>query len=216
MSQIEAIVLHAFPFKEYDRILTLLSPQGLLKLFVKCKKRDYLHFAALCSPLTHAEFHYRPGRKDLHTLSEGTILTQHIHIRERYETLKAAEGMVQALLRSQWPGKAVPKLYLLFLLFLDQLPSSKDPGTLATIFLLKILKHEGLLQLCTPAATYRFGGERFSSRREAPLGAHSFSEKEEGQLSELALSRSLVSIAEQSLPPEFREKIATLFDQAFS
>src|SRR5690242_12913797 len=99
--QVEAIVLQAISFKEYDRNLTLFSPQGVLKLFVRARKRDYFHFAALTSPLTHAEFHYRLGRKDLHYLSEGAIIKQHLRIREQYETLTAAEKMIQAVLHSQ-------------------------------------------------------------------------------------------------------------------
>src|ERR1700722_2098610 len=214
--QLEAVVLQAILFREYDRILTLFSPQGVLKLFVKGNKRDYLHLAALTSPLTHAEFHYSQGRKDLHRLSEGTILKQNLLIRASYTTLTAAEKMIQALLQSQWPGKPAPKLFYLFSLFLDQIPYPKEYSTLITIFLLKILKHEGVLQLCTSLqSAYRFSGERYS-QIDAPPGALLFTGEEEELLTELALTRSLSHIDGCILSLEFQKKIEILFAQTFN
>ena len=212
----EAVVLQAAPFKEYDRILTLFSPQGLLKIFVKAKKRDYLHFAALTSPLTYAEFHYTPGRRDLHRLSEGAILKQNLRIRERYETLIAAESIIHSLLRSQWPGKPAPKLYHLFCLFIEHLPEVKNPSIFTTAFLIKILSHEGLLQLGESESTdtYRFAGERYLLS-QAPIGALPFSAEEEGLLSSIALCRSLAQIAESTPSPNFQQKIDLLFRQTF-
>lgn len=214
-TQIEAIVLHALPFKEYDRILTLFSPQGLLKLFVKGKKKEYLKVVALTSVLTHGEYHFTLGRKELHRLSDGTILNQHLRIRDRFETLLAAERMIKALLQSQWPGKPAPKLFQLFCLLMDHLPNVNDPSALATAFLLKVLRHEGILQLCTPLkSAFRFAGERYS-KEEAPPGALSITEEEEELLTELALCRTLSQIAEHPLSVEFQQKIEHLFTQSF-
>lgn len=213
--QSEAVVLQALAFKEYDRILTLFSPQGLFKLFAKGKKRDYFHFAALTSPLTHAEFHYTVGRKDLHRLYEGSILNQNVRLRERYETLQAADKMVAALLKSQWIGKPAPKLFHLFRLFVEHLPIVKDPTSLTIAFLLKILAHEGLLQLASIESVYRYAGECYS-QREAPPGALSFSVEEENRLTQLAQCRSLTKLSEYRLEPSFQKKIESLFQQTFS
>jgi DNA repair protein RecO (recombination protein O) len=212
----EAIVLQAIPFKEYDRILTLFSPQGLLKFFVKVAKKEYLHLAALTSPLTLAEFHYTPGRKGLHRLVEGTILKQNIQIRESYTSLIIAEKMVYALLQSQWPDKPAPKLFALFILLLEHLPTVKEPSSFLTLFLLKLLRHEGLLQLSTPLqAVYRFAGERYS-QKEAPPGALLFTEEEEELLTSLALTRFLPDLKECTLSTEFQKKIEILSAQTFS
>lgn len=165
--------------------------------------------------MTLAEFHYTSGRKDLHRLFEGSILKQHVRIRDRYETLSAAENMIQALLRSQWAGKPAPKLFQLFTLFIEHLPASQIPSCLSTAFLLKILKHEGILHLCTPLeASFRFAGERYP-QPEAPPGALLFTAEEEEWLAILALARSFVTIDSQPLSPEFQKKIETLFSQAF-
>lgn len=213
--QTEGIVLQATPFKDYDRILTLFAPGGLLKFFVKVRKRDYLHCAALTSPWTRVELHYMPGRKDLHRMSEGTILAQNLRLRESFDTLAAADTMVQAVLRSQWQGKPAPKLYTLFRLFLEHLPQSTTPQGCVTAFLIKILAHEGTLQLSSPQSTYRYGGEQYLPSN-APPGHLCFSADEEHLLSELALSRSLSHIASLVLPTGFQAKISTLFHQAFS
>jgi len=216
MNVVRAVVLRAFPFKDYDRILTLFSPFGLIKLFVKSKKREWLHYAALTSPLTEAEFHYTQGKKELHRFTEGAILKQNIRIRDRYENLLAAEKMVQALLNSQWPGRTAPKLYQLFSLFLEILPDSADPLTLSTIFLLKTMRHEGLLQLSADlSACSRYAGERYSTK-EAPFGSLTLSSEEEALFTELALCRSLGQISACSVPKEFIEKMECLFSQTFS
>lgn len=211
----EAVVLQSFPFKEYDRILTLFSPLGILKLFVKGRKRDYLQLTALSSPLTHGEFHYTLGRRELHRMNDGTIINQNLRIRECFGAWTSAEKMVSALLLSQWPGKPATRLFQLFTRVLSYLPESADPQSLSTAFLLKILRHEGVLELCTPLQpTSRFAGERYSPT-DAPQGALSFSEEEEETLAELALSRSLTHLSEQKLSSEFHQKIGALFSQAF-
>jgi DNA repair protein RecO (recombination protein O) len=211
----EAIVLQGIVFKEYDRILTLFAPHGLFKLFAKGTKRDYFHFAALTTPLTLAEFHYTQGRKDLHRLYEGSVLNQNIHLRERYETLMAAERLVAALLHSQWIGKPAPKLYHLFSLFIGHLSAVKDPYLLVTAFLLKILAHEGVLHLDTPCSTHRYGGERYPSS-EAPPGALFFSQEEETLLTQLTLCRSLAQFSYYQQNKEFQTKIELLFEQTFA
>jgi hypothetical protein len=122
--------------------------------------------------------------------------------------------MATAILKSQWQGKGAPRLFQLFSLFLDYLPKSSQPSTLATIFLLKILKHEGILQVCFPSQRgYRFAGEVYEEK-EAPLGALCFSQHEEELLARMALARSLVEIADKKLSDELEKKINSLFSQS--
>jgi DNA repair protein RecO len=208
MHQTEAVVLQAIPFKEYDRILTLFSPSGLLKLFLKSSKRNYLHTAALASPFTCADFHFTPGRKDLHRFEEGNIVNQHLSLRMDYETFLAAESMIHNVLRSQSIGKPAPKLYILFRMFLEHLPS--NPSSIATAFSLKIMLHEGILQLGPLQATERYAGEITNL-----VGAISFSPQEEEWLTALTLARSLSQITNHQLPGDFRKKIEALLTQAF-
>lgn len=214
--QVEGIVLQSFPFKEYDHILTLFTPQGLLKFFAKGKKQ----YNPLISPLTRGEYFFSQGRNDLHRLCEGSILSQNIKIRDSYENLKTAFFLIDALLRSQWPGKAAPQLYHLFSLFLQQIPEAKDPMSLGIAFLIKIVKHEGILQtastcsLCEKEAAYRYGGESFCEVH-ADNEAFLFLPEEEALLLKIAGCLSMQILTEESYPPAFLEKIKTLFAQCF-
>ncbi|NGX53295.1 MAG: DNA repair protein RecO [Chlamydiae bacterium] len=215
--QVEGIVLHAVPFKEYDKILTLFTPTtGLLKLFFKSSRRFSFVQNALTTPLTVGEYLYSQGRKDLHRFRDGTILHQNLALRNNLETLQTAEKLAHAIYQSQWPGKAAPQLYLLLRTFLEKIPESPHPDTLHTAFLLKILKHEGILQHSpSQEEAYRYGGECFSSNA-APAGAHLFTREEEREFTFLTHSRSFQELSSYELSEELKTKIETLFDQALS
>lgn len=216
--RVEGIVLTAFPFREGDHIITLLTPSGILKIFIKSRKNRQ---NALAFPLTEGEYLYVQARSDLLRFHEGTILSQNIKIRDRLETLLTAEKMIQALLSSQWPGKPTPHLYQLFRLFLQKLPTLQSPTWMAPIFFLKILKHEGMLQMqprCTTcgdaAVMRRYGAERFCAKH-APLLAQEFSPDEEKMLYILTESRSFEKMLSIPLEEPFIEKVEILFNQAF-
>jgi len=124
--------------------------------------------------------------------------------------------MVRALLSSQWPGKPAPKLYALFRLLLTRLPSLEEPQACASIFLIKIFVHEGVLELSsTQSSSCRYGGELYSLK-EAPGGSQNFSSDEEQLLTDIAQSRSLAHLTTLALPLTFQAKISLLFDQAFT
>lgn len=215
ISHTEAIVLRQLAFKDYDRVLTLFSPLGLIKLFVKSGRRNYLHNAALSSPMTLGDFSFRQGRSELNRFIEGRVVKHHLALRDRLELLKASEEMASALLLSQWPGKAAPQLFSLFACFLDYLPQSRDPMALSCAFWLKILRHEGVLQLSSLASPCaRLGSEQFRVQ-DAPPGALNFSEEEEELLMALAYLRSLQQIDSLSLTASFQEKIKVIFYQVF-
>lgn len=200
------IVLDTLPFRDKDLIVTLLTAEGLVKFFYRRRQ--------IISPLIEGEFLLTKGRGDLYRFSDMTILDQHTRLRERLENLEAAGLMIRAVLRSQDPDRECPGIFLLFRKLLNELPESKDPMQLAHLFLLKVLIHEGLLQLdeqcsmCKTPPTYRFGGERFCATH-APRGALELTQDEEKSLVHLAKLRSLKEMA--SAP-----YITTLFDHAFA
>lgn len=215
--QVEGIILQSLPFKEYDRILTLFTPQGILKLFAKGKKQ----FNPLISPLTRGDYFFIQGRNELHKLCEGSIISQNIKIRDSYENLNTAFFIIDALLRSQWPGKAAPQLYHLFSLFLQHIPKAKDPESLKVVFLIKIMKHEGILQtgstcsVCEKGAAYRYGGESFCAQH-AEKEACFFLPDEEALLLKIAGCLSMEQLTTESYLSAFLEKIITLFAQCFN
>lgn len=144
----EAIVLAAFPFKEHDTIVTLFSKEkGLLKLFVKGTRTPSYLKNVLTSPLTVGEYAYSPGKGDLGRFIEGAVIEQHLELRSTFEVLQTAVRLVDVILRSQLPEKRAPALYELLLAFLKKLPEVGCHETFYTAFLLKVLKHEGILEL---------------------------------------------------------------------
>lgn len=206
-------VLSTLPFQEEQQIATLFSPDGILKLFLTQR------YAALTLSFTEGEFLCTLGKGTLYRLREGSILFQHLRLRERLENLEAAGLLAQAVLKSQWPGKAAPALYHLFSSLLRSIPDQEDPSLVASLFQVKTWKHEGVLQqtnrcsLCDQLPRWRFGGERFC-HDHAPLHALSLNEEEEEELRLLAEGRSLRQLLAH--PIRIKEKIARLFDQTFS
>ncbi len=206
------IVLSVLDFKESDQIATLFSPGGLVKIFVKRRRLPII------TPLTEGEFHYVTGRGDLHRFRDGTIHQQNLRLRERYENIEAAGICVQAILKSQWPGKPAPHLYNLLRYFLHKIPEVERPLDLATIFLTKTLKHEGLLQqtescaFCDVKPSHRFGGERVCSIHAGPK-ALQLTEQQEAFFMQIAEGRSLSDLLNH--PIEINTQIAQLFEQAF-
>ncbi|MDJ0652337.1 MAG: DNA repair protein RecO [Simkaniaceae bacterium] len=142
----EGIVLKAVPFEENDRILSLFSPdQGIVTLYVRGLSKKKPTLVNLTTPLCRAEFLFRKGRSNLYRFIDGTILDLHLPLRRSYRHLEYAGKMLQAILKSQMPGKNAKKLYHLLSSYLKKLSEASFPETLWASFVLKLLKHEGLL-----------------------------------------------------------------------
>ncbi len=220
---LQAVVLETSPFKEYDRIITLFSEQGLVKLFVKVSKRDFLLQNALTSPLVLGEYVCIQGRGNLLQFRDGTILCHHMSIRDHFEKYEIAQKMMQIILRSQWQGKPAPQLYTLFQVFLEKISTITPTNSLLSAFILKTLKHEGILQLDSNCATCQeriVGGKRFKGERycikHAPPDSLSFSAEEEREIERLSESRSWEKVLLPLSSCSFSEKIETLFNQLFT
>lgn len=222
LNKTEGIVLQATNYREYDKILTIFTPHnGLLKLFVKATKKTKLNLHPYSVPLAKGEFLYSEG-KALCKLHEGSLLNSHHELRNSLECLETAAKMISALLKSQIGDKSSPKLYLLFSFYLENLQNSKYPETVYISFLLKLLKHEGILQRggCTYCKeplkfSYRYGGESFCEKH-ALKGSQSFSEEEEKILFFLSEGRDFSKIGSFPLDKSFISKIISLFAQATS
>lgn len=145
--EIEGLVLQAIPFKEKDHIVTLFTPQALLKLFVKGKQRVDAKLSALITPFTIAEYTCQETKSDLYRFLEGKILDQNLRLREKLSFYETAQQLLRILLTSQWPGKPSLALYILTVQFLKRIPQTEKPEQLIAPFLLKLLKHEGILDL---------------------------------------------------------------------
>jgi hypothetical protein len=126
----------------------------------------------------------------LYQFVDGSILEQHLGIRNSLEQLQTATAMVKTLLNSQWPDKPAPALYALFAKFLQKINEADYP--LLIPFLIKVLKHEGVLQT---------------------EQAEGWSMVEHQLLVQIANMRSLDAIPKTS--ENFVKKIESLFDKVF-
>jgi DNA repair protein RecO (recombination protein O) len=138
----EGVILHMIPYRNYDQILTVFtSQQGVLKFF--CKKGKGQRYM----PLTRAEFAYREKKSELFACEEISIVDSYVQLRNQFVHLQAGCDLIRTVSASQVVGKAAPLVYQLLIFYLDKIPNVADAWTLALSFRLKILKHEGMLNI---------------------------------------------------------------------
>jgi DNA repair protein RecO (recombination protein O) len=219
--KVEGLILKMLPYGEGNHILNVFSKEnGLISLFVK-KQKKISHF--LISPLTHAEFVLRPGKGELYPCEEISPLSSFLKIREKIESFEAAFHILNALTLSQYPHKSGPYLYDLLIRYLHEIPSSPNAQNLATSFLLKTLRHEGIFglsEVCTTCQTllgntcYAYGGESYCFDH-SPSHAFALSPEELHSLLFLAFSRILPDISHHIAPLLLHKKVHDLFHLSF-
>lgn len=219
---LEGIVLRSIPFQERHRILSLFTKQaGLVSLIIKNVSPKNLQRLALATPLTRAEFVCQPRLSSLYPVLDGTVLDEHFPLRERFSSLQTAGTMAHSLLCSQMAEKPSRDLYNLFQAYLRTLSSFSTPQILLTSFLLKLLKHDGLLLLhsqCTECkettANSYYSGESFCSLHSPPL-AVSFSQEEWRTLLQLVDTTHFSELRTLSPTPEIHSWAEECFRAEF-
>lgn len=143
--QTEGIILRAIPFRDYDHILTLFTPEaGVMKLLVHGSRSKRRGMQGVCIPLTKVQAVYRERRGEIFNCQEISLIEPYSHLREDLIRLEASCDLVHAVDCSQLAGKPAPELYSLLCIFLEKLPQALFPASLAVCFRLKLLKYEGL------------------------------------------------------------------------
>lgn len=144
--RLEGIIVKAVPFQEYDRIITLFTPnEGLIKLFVKAAFASKHGKGHSTTPLGHVEVICSLSKSELYHCHDISVLNHHLLLRKDLSVLNAACDILQTINETQQPGKAAPELYRLSLIFLKRLPEAVFPLAISTSFKLKTLHYEGLL-----------------------------------------------------------------------
>lgn|GEM_PF-477972 len=213
---LKAIVLRAIPFKDRQTILTLLSEErGIVSMIVKGLSKNRPNFIACSNPLCEAEFTFTEGRSELLSCREASVVDSHHALRKKYSFLEAGMQFAKIILHSQYPGKSSPALYALFSSFLKQIPSSdKALPSLSSSFLLKVLKHEGLLSLdpqcnvCEEITLVHVCDGDIYCRRHAPSGSISFSDDEWKMLELLAHANSFQAVRQYPVEEKLFAKIS--------
>ncbi|MEM7175749.1 MAG: DNA repair protein RecO [Chlamydiota bacterium] len=214
----EGIVLSAFDYRESSRIISLFTPDaGIINLIIKRIAKTKTLWMNLTTPLCHGHFIYRIKRSSLHHLIDGHILNLHIDLRNSYAHLTEAGKMLRSLSQSQLHEKPAPLLYQLLLAYLRQLPRTPYPETLGASFLLKTLKHDGLIALSSSCLRCRIqpssaleGGESLCLSCASPT-ALAFSSDDWATLHDLYNNRQFSPLIHLELPVQLIHSIDTLF-----
>lgn len=208
------VLLQTIPYLGRQRILKVFAQEGgLLTFMAKSAKPAWTAFT---TPFCIAEWVYRKGQKEIHTLKDGSLLDGLLELKQDYNVLNAAGRMAQDLLSCQLPAKSAGDLYPLFCAYLKKLPQFKKPEILAASFKMKLLLHEGLLSLqkecsvCASTATHIAQGESVCSAHAAFPGI-SFTFEEREQIHQLAFARQFSLLQELNKVP--LEKIDLLFKE---
>lgn len=203
------LVLRSIDYKQRQRIITVLTEdRGVISLIVKGMSKKRSELFSLTSPFTVGEFHYTIHRSDLYLLHDASLIASNLDLRNRLESLEAAGEICTALLSSQMPGKPAPLLFHLATTFLKQIPLFEDPSPLVVSFLLKLLKHEGVLSgdpacvHCGLSATHLFSGEPLCSAH-APYSAKQLNEEQWQQFYALLDVRDFTSLRKLAVDRSF-------------
>jgi len=216
----EGLILRSIPYKDYDQILTLYTPDcGVLSVIVKAARSQRRGLSSAVSPLSRVECVLRKGKGELLQCREISVLNHNLFLRECVNALRTACDMVQAIRASQPPEKAAPELYKLLIKMIERLEFSPSFPSLLAAFRLKVMQHDGLLDWksscshCdTPLKTpYFYKGEPFCSVH-APSGGMRFDSGEFDHLGRLIHSRSFHDIETIPISEPLSFNVKSLFE----
>lgn len=219
----EGIILKAFNFQDFDKILTVFSPEmGLIKLVVK-KANSKKMTGHMTMPLTRAEFVFTKGNSELLKCQEISLVNAHLPLRDDLDSLEAACEILQVILDSQAANTPSPDLYALSAYYLNKIGTASNPHLLTSSFRLKVLRHDGLLGLgdvcagcMAPLKTSFVSAGQCYCVAHAPHHAIKLDEEELTIATILAYCQTLSQIQDIELTPELREKIKKLFLELIS
>lgn len=181
----EGIVLRSLDYKDRQKIITLFSKEaGMISLILKGLTGRNTRLLALSSPFCQAEFIYRKGKSNLYTFIDGSTINENLHLRSQLSFLQTAGTLSKGILTSQLPGKPTPALYQLFSTYFKHISTFQDPTPLISSFYLKLLKHEGLLELsplcaaCAALSAHALHEGESYCHHHSPSGAAHFTEQE--------------------------------------
>lgn len=142
----QGIILQVIPFRDYDQIITLFTPdRGVLKVVFNGSRSKRQAVQGICLPLTLVECTYQEKNSELFKCQEMQLVDANHQLRQGLACLEAACEMLQIIRFSQLVGKPAPLLYQLLIYYLKHLPQAPDPVSLIASFKLKILLHDGLV-----------------------------------------------------------------------
>jgi len=183
------IILQTLNFSDFDQIVTVFTEnEGVIKFFAK--GANALKNGLKSSCLTCAEFVYVIGKSELYLLREMLPKQHYLNLRNNFKNLNTACECLKAILETQLVHKPAPLLYQLLIAYLDKIPNFPNHEALEASFYLKILYHEGVLDL---------------------NASHFFSQDELDLVAQLATKSSFAKLNDLNVSKEFNQKIKLFF-----
>lgn len=164
--RVEGVVLRSIQYKDHHRIVTLFTKQeGMVSLLVKRVTSPAK--MNLLSPFSQIEAVYQKKNSDLFHFKDGTLLSDHRYLRDKWSLLESAGKIGALLLKSQLPGKPAPLLYDLTIACFKQLPQFEESAAPLLLFYLKFLTHEGVVAWAESASfPYPVSREEWNDLKE--------------------------------------------------
>lgn len=203
MQLYEGILLRTAPYGDYHLMTTFFTKEnGLITCSAPYSRSPKNRLAAILHPFNVIEFTCTAQNREIEKLKEAQLVYAYLELRSSIECLEAASLICNKLLRSQLPEKQAPLLYELLKKYLKMLPESHCPDAVAGSFLIKLLHHEGLLDLHLQGI-------------QSALGLKIGSEEEGVVLLSLGLTTSMQYVKEAWLDPEELKQLIQYFNEAF-
>ena len=216
----EGIVLRVIPFRDYDQIISIFTPEnGLIKILHKGRSTKRKTGKSPCMPLTKVEAIYREGRGEIFNCLELNTLSIFPQLRKELLFLEVGCDLLQAVIDSQMEEKKAPHLYALLCSYLEKIPLTPNPRILTTSFQLKLLKHDGLIGfplICTecgkPLTKEAFlSSEEFFCASHHPIEAEKIDSDDIDLLFCLTESRRFQELRLLEISPFLQLKISSFF-----
>ncbi|MCI5641623.1 MAG: DNA repair protein RecO [Chlamydia suis] len=215
------IVLSQSPAEKQHVIVKIFSPSGLLSAFAKNGAALSCDFRESLLPISLSLFTIQHTPPKMRKVLQGELKNSFTKIKNSYSLLQSTGRMIRAILKTQWHEKPSPHLFSIFLNFLQRIPDTSQPYFFSSMFLLKLLQHEGSLDLsysCSlckssleTSTVYRHEGVLFCEKH-AHEKTISFSHEEEHLLRIIVQAKKfqeLMCLAE--FPIDIDAKIDALF-----
>jgi len=154
----QGVVLRSVKLGEADKIVTILTQSsGKVRGVAKGIRRTQSKFGARLEPLTHVSLMLYRGRGALDTVTQAEIISPFRRVRDDFETIAAAETMVEAVDRVAEEHERNVPLFMLLVKGLRALETGpRDGAAVAESFVLKMLSLSGFhpsLSACAACAS---------------------------------------------------------------
>lgn len=201
ITNLTGLVLKKTDYKASSRLVTLFTKEeGVLLFGIRGISRKNMKLLALSSPLTIGHFQIR-SIKGTFSFADGTPTHHFDGIRNNLRALQLSCEVLRAILTSQPPHSSAPLIFDLALFCLTRIDRGEDPDKLLALFLIKLLKHEGLIA----PSSFRLEHSLFD-----------FSTSEQSLILAIMQAKEITAIAWNSFSSSFLDKLRALFKAVHS